>query len=84
MSNNFPVENYKELVSTIIATAIQDWKREYQYLKKHSPNSRSYDDHLRKFAECDDFFKSDWFKTLTNISPEYLMEKLHKYKINIS
>ena len=27
--------------------------------------------------ECEDFFYSEWFKTLTNIHPDYIMKVCH-------
>lgn len=55
-------EPYKELANAIILQAVKDWRTAYRACR------RSYRDTVSRnhMYECESFFRSNWFKTLTN------------------
>lgn len=55
-------ESYKELANAIILQAVKDWRTAYRACR------RSYRDTVSRnhMYECESFFRSNWFKTLTN------------------
>lgn len=67
---------YRELANEIILTAVNDYKRAKNTLKK-----KKLDD-LKRFRASDDlesierFFRSGWFTRLTNIDGELILERL--------
>ena len=56
-------KNYEQLAQAIIMQAISDYK--------HSKNAG-----MKKSVE--NFFRSDWFMTLTNVNGETIIKKLRK------
>ena len=55
-------KNYEELANAIIIQAVKDYRQS---------GSRQRGAIVR-------FFRSDWFKVLTNLDPEHLIAKLKK------
>lgn len=55
-------EPYKKLANAIILQAVKDWRTAYRACR------RSYRDTVSRnhMYECESFFRSNWFKTLTN------------------
>lgn len=55
-------ELYEELAKAIILQAVKDWRTAYRACR------RSYRDTVSRnhMYECESFFRSNWFKTLTN------------------
>lgn len=55
-------ELYEKLTNAIILQAVKDWRTAYRACR------RSYRDTVSRnhMYECESFFRSNWFKTLTN------------------
>ena len=59
-------ENYENLANTIIIKAVVDYKRA---LRKNR---------TEVIEECEKFFRSEYFMTLTKLDPELLISKVKK------
>ena len=68
------IEAYQELANAIVAQAAMDYLFILRLLKHHPADSEA----RRKAREYESFFSSDWYGMLTDVDPEYLMEKLKK------
>ena len=66
---------YENLANAIIIQACKDFRRAYKrYLRRY----RSSDKPDTELLELESFFRSDWYKTLTSIDGEYLMDRIKK------
>lgn len=65
------VEPYQELANAIVLQAVKDYRG---FLLCHKEIHKI--GKLKKEAE--EFFKSDWFRLLSNLNPDYLMTELNK------
>ncbi len=69
---------YQNLANAIVLQAAQDWRTAYRATK------RSYGEYSRmswsRVYECEKFFRSAWFRALTNdnIDGELLIKQLRK------
>ena len=61
---------YEEIANAIIIQAWEDYKREY---KKFVRKGGTMD---RELNALERFFRSDWYRFLTAVDGEYLMERL--------
>ena len=68
------IEPYQELANAIVAQAARDYLFILRLLKHHPTDSEAW----RKAREYERFFYSDWYSTLTNVDPEYLVSRLKK------
>ena len=64
---------YQELANAVVIQACNDYKRVYKQSLRRSgivvePNL--------ELEELEEFFRSDWYKQLTEVDGEYLMERL--------
>ena len=57
-----------------MAQAARDYLFILRLLKYHSDDSEAQ----RKAQKYEDFFFSDWYATLTDVDPEYLISRLKK------
>ena len=62
------------MANAIVAQAARDYLYILRLLKYHPENSAA----KRKTREYEDFFYSDWYSTLTDVDPRYLINKLKK------
>ena len=66
---------YENLANAIIIQACNDFRRAYKrYLRRY----RSSDKPDAELLELESFFRSDWYKTLTSVDGEYLMDRIKK------
>jgi hypothetical protein len=65
---------YQALANAIIIQAAKDYKAAVRLLKRH-PDSRSGMDTA---MEIERFFHSPWYNVLTNVDPDYLIQKLRE------
>lgn len=66
---------YENLANAIIIQACNDFRRAYKrYLRRY----RSSDKPDTELLELESFFRSDWYKTLTSVDGEYLMDRIKK------
>lgn len=62
------------LANAIILAAAKDHRRALRRLKKYPWDKNA--ESVRK--DCERFFRSGWFQTLTSLDGEVLIEKLHR------
>lgn len=66
---------YENLANAIIIQACKDFRRAYKrYLRRY----RSSDKPDTELLELESFFRSDWYKALTSVDGEYLMDRIKK------
>lgn len=65
---------YEKLANAIILQAVNDYRKALKRLKKNPENKMA--SYTKK--ECERFFRSGWYTSLTAINPEMLIEKLNK------
>lgn len=63
---------YEELANAIVMQAVDDYRKAMKKLKTHPL------DHVARSAKTSalKFFRSEWFKQLTDIDGEYFIRKL--------
>ena len=66
------IEPYQELANAIVVQAARDYLLILRLLKHHPVDSEAW----RKAREYESFFYSDWYSTMTNVDPEYLISRL--------
>ncbi|OQB13573.1 MAG: hypothetical protein BWY15_01648 [Firmicutes bacterium ADurb.Bin193] len=64
---------YENLSNAIILRAVADYRKVLRILYKH-PYHR---DAIREKSSLLRFFRSDWFRVLTNLEPEMLIKRLN-------
>ena len=69
---NYNKEGLENLANGIIMQAVKDYRRA---LRGFSLNGKSSTDVI---AECERFFRSEWFRVLTNVNGEYLITNIRK------
>ena len=68
------MNGYERLANAIVIAAVKDYRAALKRLKKN-PNSR-YSRGEVESIEC--FFRSSWYRELTDLRGEYLIEKLRE------
>lgn len=74
MSKNSIRDPYEELANGIILQAVKDYRDSSKKLARGRKNAEAQ----RMHDECLRFFRSGWFSALTDIDPEFLIDKLDK------
>lgn len=64
----------ENLAHAIILQAVKDYRKALKILKRNPRHKESKE----MVADCEGFFLSKWFTTLTNIDGKVLMKKLKK------
>lgn len=65
---------YEELANAIVLCAVKDYRKARKQLKKYPRDA-----YLRQLVkECEEFFLSGWFQTLTSVDGSVLLERLQK------
>lgn len=64
---------YEELANGIIIQACKDYKSAYKRSLRKTGIAGEADEEL---AELEEFFRSNWYKKLTEVDGEYLMERI--------
>lgn len=67
------------LANAIVITAAKDYRTAIKKLKRNPKNS----DAMAMEMECERFFRSDWYKALTTVDGEWLINKLRQEVVNI-
>lgn len=65
---------YENLANAIVLQAVKDYRDALKRLKKKPGNQAAMSDAM----ECERFFRSGWYKALTSVDGEYLIQKLRK------
>ena len=63
---------YNELANAIVMQAVKDYRKALKCLRINSKNKTA----LAEAMECEEFFRSSWYRTLTSVDGEYLIDKL--------
>lgn len=72
MTHSDPYEN---IANAVVIQACKDYRKAYKrYLRRY----RSTDKPDEELTELENFFRSAWYKTLTAIDGEYLMDRIKK------
>ena len=66
---------YEEIANAIIIQACNDYKKSYH---RHLNRNTIVTVTDQELTELEDFFRSDWYKKLTEIDGECLMERLRE------
>lgn len=66
------MDGYEKLANDIVITAFNDYKSSLVRLKV---NPRHIDA-LSQIYELERFFKSEWFRQLTNVNAKYVISKI--------
>ena len=69
---------YQALANAIIEQAAKDYMAAIRILKRHPDRKAA----IEGAMECERFFRSGWFATLTDLDPEYLIDKLRKEAVS--
>ena len=69
---------YEALADAIILQAVKDFRDARKKLKYHPKNKNA----KLMIEDCEKFFRSDWFKTLTSIDGGMLLTKLKEEEIS--
>ncbi|MGN8773040.1 hypothetical protein [Candidatus Weimeria sp. HCP3S3_B5] len=65
---------YENLANAIVLQAVKDYRDALKRLKKKPGNQAAMSDVM----ECERFFRSGWYKALTSVDGEYLIQKLRE------
>ena len=65
-------DGYQNLSNAIVLQAVKDWRDSVKKLRKRP----RYEPALQMKKECEDFFRSAWFETLTSVDGEVILKKL--------
>lgn len=68
---------WESLANAIILQAVKDYR---EARKKHRKRLKNEDAKLM-IADCEAFFRSDWFRDLTELDGEMLLRKLQEEEI---
>ena len=68
-------EPYENLANAIIIQACKDYRKAY---KRYLRRFRSTDKPDDELVELENFFRSDWYNTLTSVDGEYIMARIRK------
>ena len=65
---------YENLVTAVVQQTVSDWRAAVRKLRKRPNNYRA----KRRRAECEAFFRSEWFTALTGANGSYILRTLKK------
>lgn len=68
------IDPYENLANAIVLQAVKNYRDALKRLKKKPSNQSAMSDAM----ECERFFRSDWYKALTSVDGEYLIQKLRE------
>lgn len=71
---DYPQKPYEVLANEIIIRAATDYKQALKKLKKHPHDKHA----AERIAECEKFFRSRWYRKLTDVDGEFLMQRLRR------
>ena len=65
---------YTDLANAIIIQAVKDYRNALKTLKRYP----RYEPAKAVVAEVEEFFRSDWYRTLTSVDADMLMTKIRR------
>lgn len=75
---NADMDGYQLLANAIIEQAVKDYRYDRDILKTRSEKTTAYKNAAYDIKRIERFFRSDWFKELTDIDGEWLLDKLRE------
>lgn len=67
-------EPYENIANAIVMQAVKDYRMARHKLRKRPKNA----DAKAMIEDCEKFFLSEWFETLTNVNGESILRKLEQ------
>ena len=74
MTDKLILDRYAEFANAIVVSAVMEYR---SYLRKIARNENDRNSIIR-IEELEDFFYSGWFGILTDLDPDYLIDRLQK------
>lgn len=71
-------EGYRQLAAGIVMQAVNDYRKALETLKGDLSDRKKLKAARSTKRECEQFFHSGWFTTLTAINPQLIMDKINK------
>ncbi len=68
------MNGYQALANGIIEQAASDYRDTLRRLKKHPDDKAA----MKEAMELEEFFHSSWYEALTQVDPDYLINRLRK------
>ena len=65
---------YTDLANAIIIQAVKDYRNALKTLKRYP----RYEPAKAVVAEVEEFFRSEWYRTLTSVDADMLMRKIRR------
>ena len=65
---------YTELANAIVIQAVKDYRNALKTLKRYP----RYEPAKKVVAEVEEFFRSEWYRTLTSVDADMLMTKIRR------
>ena len=65
---------YTDLANAIVIQAAKDYRKALKTLKRYP----RYEPAKAVVAEVEEFFRSEWYRTLTSVDAEMLMRKIRR------
>ena len=65
---------YTDLANAIIIQAVKDYRKALKTLKRYP----RYEPAKKVVAEVEEFFRSEWYRTLTSVDADMLMRKIRR------
>ena len=65
---------YTDLANAIIIQAVKDYRNALKTLKRYP----RYEPAKKVVAEVEEFFHSEWYRTLTSVDADMLMRKIRR------
>ena len=65
---------YTELANAIVIQAAKDYRKALKTLKRYP----RYEPAKAVVAEVEEFFRSEWYRTLTSVDADMLMRKIRR------
>lgn len=65
---------YTDLANAIIIQAVKDYRNALKTLKRYP----RYEPAKKVVAEVEEFFRSEWYRTLTSVDADMLMTKIRR------
>ena len=69
-----PLTIYEDLANGVIFQTVEDYREALRYLDINPKHKES----LKMKTDCEEFFQSKWFRFLTLVDGDWLMNKLKK------
>lgn len=66
------MDGYESLANAIILQAVTDYRKALKAVNLNSRNKEA----KATIDECEEFFRSSWYSTLTKLDGEYLISKI--------